>query len=76
MLGSNSITQQINSDRFCVYSLQCIIIKVKGVISKLSIVDLAGSERQKETGAEGERLKEATFINKSLSTLKRFLTAI
>ncbi|KAJ6739420.1 KINESIN FAMILY MEMBER 1A [Salix koriyanagi] len=37
--------------------------------ARLHLVDLAGSERQKSSGAEGERLKEATNINKSLSTL-------
>ncbi|KAL8554411.1 hypothetical protein ACS0TY_002561 [Phlomoides rotata] len=37
--------------------------------SRLNLVDLAGSERQKSSGAEGERLKEAANINKSLSTL-------
>ncbi|KAL8246197.1 hypothetical protein R6Q59_007413 [Mikania micrantha] len=37
--------------------------------ARLNLVDLAGSERQKGSGAEGERLKEATNINKSLSTL-------
>ncbi|XP_040993011.1 kinesin-like protein KIN-12E [Juglans microcarpa x Juglans regia] len=37
--------------------------------AQLNLVDLAGSERQKSSGAEGERLKEATNINKSLSTL-------
>lgn len=37
--------------------------------SRFHIVDLAGSERCKETGAEGLRLKEASMINKSLTTL-------
>ncbi|KAJ8568359.1 hypothetical protein K7X08_027892 [Anisodus acutangulus] len=37
--------------------------------ARFNLVDLAGSERQKSSGAEGERLKEATNINKSLSTL-------
>ncbi|GAB2250392.1 hypothetical protein Droror1_Dr00016642 [Drosera rotundifolia] len=37
--------------------------------ARLNLVDLAGSERQKASGAEGERLKEAANINKSLSTL-------
>ncbi|XP_024384201.1 kinesin-like protein KIN-12C isoform X3 [Physcomitrium patens] len=36
---------------------------------RLNLVDLAGSERQKSSGAEGDRLKEAASINKSLSTL-------
>ncbi|KAH7676329.1 Plus-end-directed kinesin ATPase protein [Dioscorea alata] len=36
---------------------------------QLNLVDLAGSERQKSSGAEGERLKEAANINRSLSTL-------
>ena len=34
-----------------------------------SLVDLAGSERQKSTQTEGIRLKEASKINQSLSTL-------
>lgn len=36
---------------------------------KLNLVDLAGSERQGKTGATGERLREATKINLSLSAL-------
>lgn len=35
----------------------------------LHMVDLAGSERQSTAGTEGERLKEAAAINKSLLTL-------
>jgi kinesin family protein 15 len=37
--------------------------------SRLHLVDLAGSERQKTSGAAGERLREASSINKSLSAL-------
>lgn len=37
--------------------------------SKLSLVDLAGSERQKVAETEGDRLREAQAINKSLFTL-------
>ncbi|OIT33598.1 phragmoplast orienting kinesin 2 [Nicotiana attenuata] len=37
--------------------------------ARLNLVDLAGSERQKTSGAEGERLKEAASINRSLSVL-------
>ncbi|XP_064484970.1 kinesin-like protein KIF13A isoform X2 [Ornithodoros turicata] len=38
-------------------------------VSKMSLVDLAGSERAVKTGAIGERLKEGSNINKSLTTL-------
>ncbi|CAD6197058.1 unnamed protein product, partial [Caenorhabditis auriculariae] len=38
--------------------------------SCLKLVDLAGSERAKESGAEGDRFKEMTFINKSLACLQ------
>lgn len=38
-------------------------------VSKISLVDLAGSERAVKTGAVGERLKEGSNINKSLTTL-------
>jgi kinesin family protein 15 len=37
--------------------------------SKIHFVDLAGSERQKSTAAIGDRLKEASNINRSLTTL-------
>ncbi|POI33752.1 hypothetical protein CIB84_002494, partial [Bambusicola thoracicus] len=37
--------------------------------AKLNVVDLAGSRRQSETGTTGERSKEATKINLSLSAL-------
>ncbi|XP_058028417.1 kinesin-like protein KIF17 [Ahaetulla prasina] len=44
--------------------------------SKLNLVDLAGSERQSKTGAVGERLKEATKINLSLSALGNVISAL
>jgi len=45
-------------------------------VGKLNIVDLAGSERQAKTGATGERLKEATKINLSLSTLCHVISSL
>ncbi|EOD32389.1 hypothetical protein EMIHUDRAFT_230328 [Emiliania huxleyi CCMP1516] len=43
---------------------------------KLNLVDLAGSERQAKTEASGERLKEATKINLSLSALGNCISAL
>jgi len=43
---------------------------------KLNLVDLAGSERQSKTGATGDRLKEATKINLSLSALGNCISAL
>ena len=43
---------------------------------KLHLVDLAGSERQAKTGATGDRLKEATKINLSLSALGNVISAL
>ncbi|XP_013384615.1 kinesin-like protein KIF3A isoform X2 [Lingula anatina] len=45
-------------------------------VGKLHLVDLAGSERQTKTGASGQRLKEATKINLSLSTLGNVISAL
>ena len=45
-------------------------------VGKLNLVDLAGSERQSKTGATGERLKEATRINLSLSALGNVISAL
>ena len=43
---------------------------------KLNLVDLAGSERQAKTQATGDRLKEATKINLSLSALGNVISAL
>ena len=41
----------------------------KNILGKLTLVDLAGSERLDKSGAEGDMMKEAQSINKSLSAL-------
>ena len=45
-------------------------------VGKLNLVDLAGSERQSKTQASGDRLKEATKINLSLSALGNVISAL
>eukprot|EP01135_Chromosphaera_perkinsii_P007529 Nk52_evm13s913 gene=Nk52_evmTU13s913 len=44
--------------------------------SRLHLIDLAGSERQRDTQAEGARLKEASGINNSLSTLGKVIMSL
>ncbi|KAM5234261.1 kinesin-like protein KIF9 isoform 4-T9 [Hipposideros larvatus] len=48
----------------------------KYVTSKINLVDLAGSERLGKSGSEGRVLKEATYINKSLSFLEQAIIAL
>lgn len=44
--------------------------------SKLWLVDLAGSERLAKTDVQGDRLKEAQNINRSLSALGDVISAL
>eukprot|EP00163_Fabomonas_tropica_P030973 TRINITY_DN720_c0_g1_i4.p1 TRINITY_DN720_c0_g1~~TRINITY_DN720_c0_g1_i4.p1 ORF type:complete len:1166 (+),score=530.39 TRINITY_DN720_c0_g1_i4:51-3500(+) len=44
--------------------------------SKINLVDLAGSERADSTGATGDRLKEGSAINQSLSALGNVISAL
>ncbi|XP_039269912.2 kinesin-like protein KIF9 [Styela clava] len=48
----------------------------KYVASKLNLVDLAGSERIGKTGSQGQILREAMYINKSLSFLEQTVIAL
>ena len=44
--------------------------------SRVNLIDLAGSERQRDTLVTGARLKEASTINKSLSTLGNVIMSL
>ena len=67
------------------HAVFCVVIESQSVdeagvehirVGKLNLVDLAGSERQSKTGATGERLKEATKINLSLSALGNVISSL
>lgn len=69
--------EQMNHDS-CLNQLECPNdVKTQHIKrGKLNLVDLAGSERQAKTGATGDRLKEATKINLSLSALGNVISAL
>lgn len=46
------------------------------ITSKLHLVDLAGSERSKKSGSDGNTMKEANYINRSLSYLEQVVVAL
>ncbi|XP_035172011.1 kinesin-like protein KIF9 [Oxyura jamaicensis] len=71
-----------NSSRsHCIFTIyiesRCRVFSdVRCVNSKINLIDLAGSERLSKTGSEGQVLKEATYINKSLSFLEQIVIAL
>ncbi|XP_058069432.1 kinesin-like protein KIN-14R [Magnolia sinica] len=77
-VGSNNVNEH-SSRSHC---MLCIMVKAKNLMngectkSKLWLVDLAGSERLAKTDVQGERLKEAQNINRSLSALGDVVSAL
>ncbi|XP_027832124.2 kinesin-like protein KIF28P [Ovis aries] len=45
-------------------------------LSSINLVDLAGSERQKSSGSEGDRLREGSRVNLSLTNLGNVISAL
>nr|XP_057907127.1 kinesin-like protein KIF3B [Doryrhamphus excisus]XP_057907128.1 kinesin-like protein KIF3B [Doryrhamphus excisus] len=78
--ATNMNEHSSRSHAIFVITVECSEQKVDGEnhirVGKLNLVDLAGSERQTKTGAQGERLKEATKINLSLSALGNVISAL
>ncbi|KAL7223510.1 hypothetical protein ACSBR1_025041 [Camellia fascicularis] len=77
-VGSNNVNEH-SSRSHC---MLCIMVRAKNLMngectnSKLWLVDLAGSERLAKTDAQGDRLKEAQNINRSLSALGDVISAL
>ncbi|KAM4688865.1 kinesin-like protein KIF9 isoform 1-T5 [Discoglossus pictus] len=80
IIGSHVLNK--NSSRsHCIFTIHIeshsrTLSDAKYRISKINLVDLAGSERLGKTGSEGQLLKEATYINKSLSFLEQAIIAL
>ncbi|XP_011794604.1 PREDICTED: kinesin-like protein KIF9 isoform X3 [Colobus angolensis palliatus] len=77
-----SHTMNKNSSRsHCIFTIYLeahsrTLSEEKYIASKINLVDLAGSERLGKSGSEGRVLKEATYINKSLSFLEQAIIAL
>ncbi|CAN1185322.1 Kinesin-like protein KIN-14R [Linum perenne] len=77
-VGSNNVNEY-SSRSHCMI---CTLVRAKNLIteectrSKLWLVDLAGSERLAKTEVQGERLKEAQSINKSLFAFGDVISAL
>ncbi|CAD8188504.1 unnamed protein product [Paramecium octaurelia] len=80
-VGATAMNAQ-SSRSHCIFTVyvESQIVDAKGSefirVGKLNLVDLAGSERQSKTQATGDRLKEATKINLSLSALGNVISAL
>ncbi|CAJ0918210.1 unnamed protein product, partial [Mesorhabditis belari] len=76
-VGSTNMNA-VSSRSHSIFTVYVEALNEQGTIrmGKLHLVDLAGSERQSKTGAVGDRFKEATKINLSLSALGNVISAL
>ncbi|KAM6430694.1 kinesin-like protein KIFC3 isoform 1-T4 [Liasis olivaceus] len=80
----NRATEYTHLNEHSSRSHALLMVTVRGIdcstgirtTGKLNLVDLAGSERVGRSGAEGNRLREAQYINKSLSALGDVIYAL
>ncbi|XP_053324326.1 kinesin-like protein KIF9 [Spea bombifrons] len=80
IIGSH-ILNKTSSRSHCVFTVHLeshsrTLSDAKYTVSKINLVDLAGSERVGKTGSEGQVLKEAAYINKSLTFLEQAIMAL
>nr|XP_056708362.1 kinesin-like protein KIF3C [Euleptes europaea] len=80
-VGSTNMNEYSSrSHAIFVITVECSEIGLDGEdhirVGKLNLVDLAGSERQSKMGVQGERPKEASKINLSLSALGNVISAL
>uniref|UniRef100_A0A3B3SQ93 Kinesin family member 13B n=1 Tax=Paramormyrops kingsleyae TaxID=1676925 RepID=A0A3B3SQ93_9TELE len=75
-LGESLLDNAFQGYNACIFAYGQTGMTSGEKVSKLSLVDLAGSERAAKTGAAGERLKEGSNINKSLTTLGLVISAL
>ncbi|XP_069585243.1 kinesin-like protein KIF9 [Ranitomeya imitator] len=80
IIGSHTLNKS-SSRSHCIFTVHLeghsrTLSDAKYTVSKINLVDLAGSERLGKTGSEGQVLREATYINKSLSFLEQTIIAL
>ncbi|KAM3822766.1 kinesin-like protein KIF9 isoform 2-T2 [Vipera latastei] len=79
-VGQHALNKH-SSRSHCIFTIyiEChsrMLSDARYVTSKINLVDLAGSERLSKSKSEGFGLKEATYINKSLSFLEQVVIAL
>lgn len=75
----STMMNDVSSRSHAIFSIRIEMkdkITNKSTTGKLNLVDLAGSERLVKTHATGERLREASSINQSLSVLGNVISAL